>query len=156
MPILSALALGAILQEAKDLDAAVLKLYSVISGGAGEKRDWVAFKDMFAADARMRVVARLPDGQSRLVTLTPDDYVTRSGPSLERDGFFEKEAKRTLVSYGDLVHVWSSYEALRKPEDEKPFMRGVNSIQLAKIEGKWKILSIAWSSERDAGVPPPR
>lgn len=155
MQFLAVLALGSILQDSKDLDAAIAKLYSVISGGAGVKRDWDAFRGMFAADARMHVVATR-EGKSRLVTLTPDDYVTRSGPMLEKDGFFEKESKRTLVSYGDLVHVWSSYEARRTPEDKDPFMRGVNSIQLAKLDGQWKIVSIVWTSERDAEVPPPK
>lgn len=154
MPFLSALALGVILQESKDLDAAILKLYSVISGAAGQKRDWEAFKDMFAPEAKMRVVVTR-EGKSRLVTLTPDDYVTRSGPVLEKNGFFEKESARKLLSYGDLVHVWSSYEARHTAEDKDPFMRGVNSLQLAKLDGKWKIVSIVWTSEQDAGVPPP-
>ena len=155
MPFFATLALGAILQDAKDLDAAILKLYSVISGGAGEKRDWVAFKDMFTPDAKMGVVLTR-DGKSRLVTLTPDDYVTRSGPVLEKDGFFEREAKRKVVSYGDLVHVWSTYESRHTAADKDPFMRGINSIQLAKLDGKWKIVSIVWTCERDAGIPPAR
>ncbi len=154
MIVLPVLAIGLAYLDATELDATVAKLYQVISGPAGQKRDWEAFRALFAEEAKMRVVVTR-DAKSRVVILSPDDYVTRSGPRLEQDGFFEKESKRTAVVYGDLAHVWSSYEARMKAEDAQPFMRGVNSLQLAKVDGTWKILSIVWTSEHDAGVPPP-
>lgn len=149
------LVLGVAMQEAKDLDAAVAKLYSVISGPPGQKRDWDAFRALFAEEAKMRIVVTR-EGKSRVVILSPEDYVTRSGPRLEADGFFEKETKRTGLVYGDLASIWSSYEGRLKSPEEPPLVRGVNAIQLAKVDGVWKILSIVWTSERDAGTPPPQ
>lgn len=143
----------AMTRDAVDIDAAVAKLYSVISGPAGQKRDWDAFRAMFAPDARMRVSVRRQE-KDLLATMTPDDYVTRSGPVIEKSGFFEKELARKTVAYGGLVHVWSTYESRIKPDDAKPFERGINSIQFVKVEGTWKIVSIAWAGETSAGPLP--
>lgn len=143
----------ALTRDSVDIDAAVAKLYSVISGPAGQKRDWDAFRAMFAPDARMRVSVRRQE-KDLLATLTPDDYVTRSGPVIEKSGFFEKELARKTIAYGGLVHVWSTYESRIKPDDAKPFDRGINSIQLVKVEGNWKIVSIAWAGESTAGPLP--
>ncbi len=136
-----------------DLDAAVAKLYNVISGPAGQKRDWGAFRALFAEGAQMRVVVTR-ESKSRVVLLTPEDYVTRSGKSIEENGFFEKEISRKQWVFGDMAQVWSTYEGRRKADDVKPLMRGINTITLAKTEGGWKILSIAWTDEGSAGPLP--
>ncbi|HRI44307.1 MAG TPA: hypothetical protein PLL78_09600 [Fimbriimonadaceae bacterium] len=153
MMMLASVALSFALQQGQELDAIVHKLYGVISGPAGKKRDWDAFRTMFAPDARMRVAVKR-EGKSGLVTLTPDDYVVRSGPMLEERGFFEREIARKVLSYGGLVHVWSTYESRWKEDDTKPFDRGINSIQLVNIDGTWKIVAIAWASESSAGPIP--
>ena len=54
---------------------------------------------------------------------------------LERDGFFEQEIARKVEAFGDFAHVWSTYEGRRTPADEKPFLRGINSIQLVRQGG---------------------
>lgn len=147
------LPLAIILAPQAEIDAAVAKLYSVISGPAGQKRDWDAFRGIFAEGAQMRVIVTR-DKKSRVVLLTPDDYVTRSGAAIEQNGFFEKEISRKQFVYGDMAQVWSTYEGRRKSEDEKPFARGINTITLAKLEGGWKILSISWTDEGSAGPLP--
>lgn len=146
------LAIGFALQNS-GIDTTMKSLYSVISGPAGQKRDWTAFRGLFADQAQMRVVLKR-QGKSRLVLITPDDYVAKSGPYLEKNGFFEKEVKRKAMVYGDMATVWSTYESRNKPEDEKPFERGINTLTLAQVDGVWKIISIAWTGESDAGPIP--
>ncbi|MEQ1821793.1 MAG: hypothetical protein ABL949_04750 [Fimbriimonadaceae bacterium] len=136
-------------QADPDLDKAVLNLYSVISGPAEKKRDWVAFRGMFAEGAQMRVI-----GKSRVVMLTPEDYVARSGPFLEKNGFFEKEVSRKSWVYGPMAQVWSTYESRKTESDEKPFARGINTLTLAKTADGWKIVSISWTDEATAGPIP--
>jgi hypothetical protein len=88
------------------------------------------------------------------VALSIEDYVQRSGPLLERDGFFEQEIARQVVQFGDLAHVWSTYEGRRRLDDAVPFLRGINSIQLVFEQGRWWVLQIAWQQEADAGPIP--
>ncbi|MEW5917174.1 MAG: hypothetical protein AB1762_12245, partial [Gemmatimonadota bacterium] len=68
-------------------------------------------------------------------------------PSLERDGFFEVEIKRVSESYGNVMHLFSTYESRRKPDDAKPFARGINSFQLLKDGDRWWVVSIYWQGE---------
>ncbi|MGE3126873.1 MAG: hypothetical protein AB7F50_00140 [Fimbriimonadaceae bacterium] len=143
--------MSAPMQEAKEIDAAVLGIYSAISGPAGKERDWKAFKEMFQPEARMTVVAG-KDGKDTVVR-DVDGYIELAGPFLLTNGFFEKEVARRTERYGNMAHVWSTYES-RMKEDEEPFDRGINSILLVLTEKGWKVANICWTSERSAGPIP--
>lgn len=136
------------------IDVAVKKLYSVISGPAGQARDWSAFREMFVTDAKFFVVVKDAQGKETTVTMTPDDYVKRSGPYLEKNGFFEKEIARETRFYGGIAQVWTTYESRAKRDDKMPFARGINSVQLVKVGEVWKIASITWTDEATAGPIP--
>lgn len=151
--MLAPLALGIVLQDARDLDASVKALYGTISGPAGQARDWNAFRNLFAKDAKLNVVAKGAKG-SRLVALTPDDYVKNAGPYLEKNGFFESEIARRTVRYGDMASVWTTYESRAKRDDAKPFERGVNCVLYARLEGEWKIVNLTYTDETNAGPLP--
>lgn len=133
--------------DTTSLDGIVAALYDVISGPAGEARDWERFKSLFGPEARlMAVSANAPTG---LVVMTPQGYIDRSGAVLEKNGFYEREIARKMERFGDVVHIFSTYEARRAAEDEQPFARGVNSIQLHHHQGKWQILSVFWQAETE-------
>jgi len=136
-------------------EAIVAALYDVISGGAGQKRNWDRMRSLFHPEARLIPMLKGRDGM-RAVQLTVDGYVQRSGPMLERDGFFEQEIARKADVFGDFAHVWSTYEARKAKSDEQPFLRGINSIQLVRQQGRWWVLQILWEQEHDAGPIPPQ
>lgn len=135
-------------------EAAVAALYDVISGPAGAKRDWDRFRSLFRPDARMAALRPAKDGVSATVDMTPEQYVARSGAWLEKNGFFERSVADKVEIFGDLAHVWSTYESRKTAEDKAPFARGINSIQLLKVGGAWAVQSIAWGEER-ADLPIP-
>jgi integrase len=66
-----------------------------------------------------------------------EDYISSSGPFLEKNGFFETEIGRKTEQYGNIVHVFSTYESKRTLKDEKPCMRGINSFQLWYDGKRW-------------------
>jgi hypothetical protein len=86
--------------------------------------------------------------------LTPEDYVTRSGPYLKSNGFFEKEIGHKTEIYGPIAHVFTSYESRHLLADEKPFERGINGLQLTFDGDRWWIQSITWAGEETAGPIP--
>ena len=51
---------------------------------------------------------------------------------MENNGFFEHEISRTVETFGSISQVFSTYESRRRADDEKPFARGINSIQLSE------------------------
>jgi hypothetical protein len=140
--------------DGKSIDTIIAALYDVISGPAGKKRDWDRFRALFWKDGRMQATVKGRDNALRLITILPDEYAQRSGPYLEKEGFFEKEIARRQEQYGSIAHVFSTYESLHKADDKKPFERGINSIQLFNDGQRWWVLSVYWQGE-GAGVPLP-
>ncbi|CAE7226283.1 unnamed protein product [Symbiodinium sp. KB8] len=136
-------------------DAIVAALYDVISGPAGQKRDWGRLRSLFHADARLIPIMPTPGGK-RAVPMTVGDYVERSGPWLEQNGFFEQEVQKRVETFGGLTHVWSTYEARQSADDDKPMMRGINSIQLVHENDRWFVHQLMWEQERTAGPIPAR
>ena len=143
--------------DAKDVsspEAIVAAVYDVISGPAGQKRNWDRMRTLFAPDARMIPTGKRPTGESTRRVLTVEEYITGSGPRLEKDGFFEMEIGKKTEQYGNIVHVFSTYESKRTLKDEKPFMRGINSIQLWYDGKRWWVITILWQSEsEDTPIP---
>ena len=139
--------------DAVSPEAIVAALYEVISGPAGQPRDWDRFRGLFAAGARLVPAAPRRDG-SAPVALSPDDYVTRTSDTFSKSGFFEREVSRTADGFGTIRHVLSTYESRRAAADEKPFARGINSIQLMQHGGRWWIVTVMWDQERpDSPIP---
>jgi hypothetical protein len=133
-------------------EAIVTALYDVISGPAGQARDWDRFRGLFAPGARLMPAAPRQDG-SVPVALSPDDYIKRANDALLK-GFFEREVSKKVDGFGTILHVFSTYDSKRAATDEKPFARGINSIQLMQHGGRWWIVTVLWDQERpDNPIP---
>jgi hypothetical protein len=148
---ISALAPFAIAGDGDSIDTAVRACYDVISGPAGT-RDWVRFRSLFSEDARLIPIRQTVQGSLPSV-MTPDDYQKRAGANFEKSAFYESEVARRVETFGDIAHVFSTYESRRAPA-EKPFARGINSFQLVKTGAGWKIMTILWDSEREGLMIP--
>jgi hypothetical protein len=142
----TAIANPAYAADVASADAILAALYAVISGDAGQARDWDRFRHLFHPSARLMPTA-IRDGVGVLTPLTPQDYVDRAGPNLVRDGFHEREIARRTETFGAVTHVWSTYEARRSQTDAQPFLRGVNSIQLFNDGARWWVVSVYWQAE---------
>lgn len=129
------------------VDGIVAALYNVISGPAGQARNWDRMRTLFIAEGRLIATGKRPDGSYGRRVLTVEDYIKLSGPSLEKNGFFESEIGRKSEQFDGIVHVFSTYESKRTLADEKPFMRGINSIQLLNDGKRWWIVTVFWQSE---------
>lgn len=135
--------------DVSSIDAVIAALYDVISGPAGEKRDWDRFRSLFVPEARLIPTGRDASGRNRYRPLTPDEYAASSGTSLEEQGFFEIETARTLEEFGPIAHAFSTYDSRRNEADVEPFDRGINSIQLFFDGQRWAVMNIFWSADRD-------
>lgn len=153
-PASSAAAVAVRPADVESLDGILAALYDVISGPPGQRRDWDRFRTLFAPGARL-IPTGGPAGQPpRAMPLTPEEYIQRAAPSLERDGFFEREIGRSVDTFGRITQVFSTYDSKRNPTDATPFQRGINSIQLFNDGTRWWVITIFWDAERaDNPIP---
>lgn len=137
-------------KDVETIDSIIAAAYEVISGPAGKERDWKRERSLFIPGARLMPTAKKPgavNSKGELQLLDVDAYIARSKPYFEKDGFFEKEIARRTEQFGQIAHVWSTYESRHNADDPKPFMRGINSIQLFHDDNRWWIVSIYWQHE---------
>jgi hypothetical protein len=140
-------------KDVASTDAIIAALYDVISGPAGQKRDWDRFRSLFVSGARLVPTGLGQDRKPRIRTLSPDEYAA-GGTRMEAAGFFEREIGRTAETFGNVTHVFSAYESKHAANDEKPFARGINSIQLFNDGARWWVVTIFWDSEREGNSIP--
>jgi hypothetical protein len=129
------------------VDGIVAALYDVISGTAGQPRDWDRMRSLFAPEGRLMAVGARPEGVYALRAMTVEDYISRNAKAFATMGFFEREAARSTETFGQLVHVFSTYESRHARGDAEPFQRGINSIQLYNDGKRWWIVNVLWRAE---------
>lgn len=140
--------------DVESLDAIMGAVYDVISGPAGQARDWDRFRSLFAPGAQLIPTVRNQQGEIVALRLSVEDYVARAGASLEESGFFEIESYRVAEQFGNIAHAFSTYESRRAADDPEPFARGINSFQLLHDGDRWWVVNIFWVDERTAGPIP--
>lgn len=133
--------------DVASIDAIMKAVYDVISGDAGQKRDWDRFRTLFHKDARMIPSGKNKEGVVNARVLSTEDYIARAAPVMEKDGFFEREIARRVDQYGNIAQVFSSYESFHKKDDKTPFARGINSFQLLNDGTRWWVITIYWQNE---------
>ena len=137
-------------RDVGSIEAIIAAAYDVISGPAGQKRDWQRERSLFIPGARLIPTTREPGAtrvDDELAILDVDGFIARSASYFDKNGFYEKEVARRIERFGNIAHVWSTYESRRKADDPTPFMRGINSIQLLYRDNRWWIVSIYWQHE---------
>ena len=135
-------------RDAVSMDSIIASLYDVISGPAGQKRNWDRMRSLFIPGARLIPTTRQQaTGLLGTRVLDVEGYISSSGASLEKNGFFEKEVSRQTEIFGNIAHVFSTYESRRNADDPKPFARGINSIQLMNDGQRWWVVTVFWQAE---------
>ena len=122
------------------IDAAIRGVYEVISGPAGQKRDFDKMRSLFAPGATLKAI-----GPKGLRGGGLEDYISRNSAILEKEGFTERELGRRVEIWGGLATAWSAYDG--RTANGSFHERGINSFQLVKADGKWLVVSILWQEE---------
>lgn len=140
--------------DVDSVDHIIAALYDVISGPAGQPRDWNRFRSLFLPEARLIPNGARPDGATTHSVLSVEDYVVRGTRGFAQQGFFENESARTQQRFANIAHVFSTYES-RHEKGGQPFARGINSIQLLNDGHRWFIVTVMWQAESpQAPIPP--
>jgi len=133
--------------DVSSLDGILHALYEVLSGPAGQPRDWERYHSLFMDSARLIVVVAVAGEKPHARQLTLEDYIRRVEPIFAVEHFWERETSRQTETLGRVAHVLSKYESLRDPNGP-PFEHGANSMQLFYDDSRWWVVSIMWNTSR--------
>jgi len=132
-------------EDVSSPDAIIKATYDNISGPAGN-RNWYRERTLFIKGAILIPIGKRihKDGDFEIMSL--DEWIEDTSKYLEENDFYETEIMRKMYRYGDIMHVFSTYEARTDPEG-KPIARGINCLQLLHKDDRWWIVSIMWDNE---------
>jgi hypothetical protein len=145
--------------DVASIDAMVKALYETVGFPPGGNQDSTRMRTLFAPGARL-IPPQSPQRPDSFLVWTVDDYLTviraamQANPNLRARGFSEREVARRTERFGNLVHLFSTYESRYTAQDSVPFARGINSIQLMWHSNRWWVLGIAWDAERPGNALP--
>jgi hypothetical protein len=92
-------------------DAIMTATYDVISGPAGQQRDWDRFRSLFVPGARLiPVVPRKTGGGLDTRIITPDEYAQHADAYFQKNGFAEREISRKSERYGNIMQIFRTDE----------------------------------------------
>jgi len=135
------------------VDGVVKAYYDVITGPAGQPRQWSRDRSLYIPDLRF-VATGVAQGRPYAHVMTHQDFVDGSDSSFVHEGFFEREIHRVTQAYGNIVQVFSTYEEHRTA-DGPVVGRGINALQLFWDGTRWWVASAIWFDE-DAAHPIPQ
>ena len=128
--------------------AVIDEMYAMISGPAGP-RDWSRQANCFLPEAKQVRTWVDEQGHAQKLSMGLEEYQRNTTPFFAEHGFYEVETNRHIDQFGNIAHVWSSYEARRSVDDAQPERRGINSIQLFNDPDRgWRIIHMIWDNER--------
>lgn len=140
--------------DVASIDAIMHAIYDVISGPVGQARNWDRWHSLFMPGARLIPTGKGPDGVVRSRVMSAAEYVSSNGDGLSSVGFMEIEIARRVEQFGNIAHVFSTYESKFTRNGEPATDRGINSVQLINDGSRWWVYTIMWDAERpDNPIP---
>ncbi len=112
-------------------------------------RDWERFQDHFWTDATLTTVWPPAEGApERVLVTTITEFIEQAplGPG-SREIFEERMLALEISVRGDLATAYARYAARFGDPGEIMEWEGIDSFQLMRHEGRWRIVSLAFLSD---------
>lgn len=142
----------------QDPKAVVEGYYEVLSKSEEEK--WLddqrakELRSLLASEADIIMTGRSQGGVPNNKVLSLEAF-TAIGRSTSNEPFYQAQVHAVTERFGDIVHVFSTYENRRSPNG-KPFARSINSFQLWHDGDRWWIMNIMTHQQRNGKPIPTR
>jgi hypothetical protein len=141
-------------EDVSSIDGMVRAWYDIVSGPAGEARNWARDSTLYSPGVRFVIVGEGADSVEHATVTDHGTFARQSAPGFERQGFYEQEIHRVTQRIGNVAYLLSTYQWRRTP-DGPVGGRGVNSISLFFDGARWWITQAMWSDETPANPIPP-
>jgi hypothetical protein len=134
-------------EDVATIDGIIKAFYEVISGAAGKARQWGRDKTLYSPDVRFVAMSVRTGGKPHAEIMSHREYVNGSNDFFVKEGFIEREIGRVTRRFGNMAHVFSTYE-WETTAGKKERGRGVNSLELFNDGARWWISAVTWEEER--------
>ncbi len=134
-------------QQSQQLETIIPTLYSVVSGAAGEAKDWQLMADLFAPTSQITPVFHDEKGQPQIQVLSVAEFTELNKKIFKDINFYETEVSSTVYQVGHMATVLSHYES-RDALDSPPYSEGINTFQLLNDGRRWCVISVTWDSDK--------
>lgn len=128
----------------REVDSVVAQYYRDMSA-----RDWVAYRGHFWPQATLTTIWQPPDEpQPRVVVTSIESFLSSTAQGPDSKPIFEERllSNETRV-VANLAHVWARYEARFGDSSSVMTWRGIDAFTWMKHDGRWKIVSLAYTDE---------
>lgn len=132
-------------KDVSTMDGIIKAFYATITGPKGAPRQWSRDKTLYIPDVRFVSMSE-NNGMIRAGVTNHQQYVNGTNENFVSNGFTEREISRITRRFGNIAHVFSTYEYSNDAGTDKG--RGVNSIELYWDGVRWWISSASWDDER--------
>jgi hypothetical protein len=133
-------------KDVSSIDGMIRAYYDVISGPAGQPRQWSRDRSLYMPDTHFTIVGADTKGQTTIRSVNHQQFVDSSDAALVKRGFYEQEIHRVTQHYGNIAQVFSTYES-REKLNGPVIERGINSIELVYDGNRWWITAANWQDE---------
>ena len=132
--------------DVRTIDALIKASYEVVSGEKGAPRQWERDKYLHHPKA---VYSYFDPQQGAQVYMSLQEFHTATDEMVFETAFYEQEINREVRVFGNIAHVWSTYET-KLEKNGKVERRGINSIQLIYDNSRWYIISWTFCGESES------
>ena len=140
-------------EDVATIDGVIKAYYEVISGPVGQPRQWSRDRTLYIPDISFVAMSEDKNGHPRAHIASHQQFVDASNDMLLKEGFYESEIHRSTQKFGNIAHVFSTYES-RIKAGGPVIARGINSLELFYDGKRWWIASAVWDDERaDNPIP---
>ena len=144
------------MSDEKRIQALITELYALVSGPGEKPRDWAREAELFMPQAHMIRTNVDAAGNVSPEIIRAADYAENFERKMAGRDFYELEVHNIIQVFGNIAHAFSTYEAYEDAGRTRFLKRGINSIQLYRVDGEWKIAAMVWDDERPGLAVGPR
>lgn len=136
-----------LIKDVSTINGLMKAFYEVVSGEAGEKRQWERDLSIHSPKAIYSYMTNVNE-ELKQVTLSLNDFHKETDNMVLETAFYETEINREVKIFGNIANVWSTYET-RLEKNGIVARRGINSVQLFYSNNKWEIISLVFDRETE-------
>jgi hypothetical protein len=131
-------------EDISSIDGMIKAWYDIVTVPKGQMPDWGRDHTLYIKDIRF-VEMHERNGKPMADIVSHQEFADASS-GLASEGFSEREIHRVTQCFGNIAHVWSTYES-RRTADGPIIARGINSIELFWDGQRWWIANAIWDQE---------